>query len=305
MSRFREALRSGRVLLMDGAMGTELLRTGLPPGECLDMCNVTRPESVLAIHRAYAAAGAECLLTNTFQANPFALARHQLADRLEEVQRAGVELARAAAGPERFVLGDVGPLSPPHPLLSLTDRCDLRHLLQGLVGVDGILLETWSDPDCVGLPLLLRRALPELEDVPILLSLTYRSDHAAGGHVCPYCTFNGTEPGTCKPPEWYAEQAEKNGVAALGVNCGRDIAMSDITDILRRYRGSTGLPLFARPNAGTPRREGGHWLYPLTPAQMAAGLPGLLVAGATLVGGCCGTTQDHIAALRPLLTPRA
>src|SRR5262245_50762076 len=139
MSRFGEVLRSGRVLLMDGAMGTELLRTGLSAGACLDMCNVTRPESVLAIHRAYAAAGAECLLTNTFQANPFALARHQLADRLEEIQRAGVELARSAAGPECFVLGDVGPLSPPFPLLSLTDPADLRHLVRGLVGVDGIL----------------------------------------------------------------------------------------------------------------------------------------------------------------------
>src|SRR5262249_24037413 len=135
MSRFHEVLRSGRVLLMDGAMGTELLRSGLPAGECLDMCNLTRPESVLAIHRAYAAAGAECLLTNTFQANPFALARHQLADRLEEIQRAGVALARSAAGPERFVLGDGGPLSPPSPVPSLTDRCDLRRPLRGLHGV--------------------------------------------------------------------------------------------------------------------------------------------------------------------------
>src|SRR5262245_57518579 len=115
MSRFGEALRRGRVVLMDGAMGTELLRDGLQPGECPELWNLTHPERVLTIHRAYVAAGAECLLTNTFQANPLALRRHGLADRLEEIVRAGVELARSAAGPERFVLADIGPFASPFP----------------------------------------------------------------------------------------------------------------------------------------------------------------------------------------------
>src|SRR5437660_11308586 len=98
------ALHSGRVLLMDGALGTGLQRAGLPPGACHDFWNLTHPEHVAAVHRAYVAAGAECLITNTFQDNPPALARHGLPDRVEDILRAGVALPRAAAGPDRFVL---------------------------------------------------------------------------------------------------------------------------------------------------------------------------------------------------------
>src|SRR5262245_8680634 len=133
-----DALRSGRVLLMDGAMGTELQRAGLHPGECHELWNLTRPERVAVVHRAYAAAGAECLLTNTFQAGPAALARHGRADRLGEVVRAGVALARAAAGPGRFVLADVGPVEQPHGQITPA-------VLRELAGADGILVETCSD----------------------------------------------------------------------------------------------------------------------------------------------------------------
>src|SRR5947199_7014029 len=112
MSRFREALQSGRVLLMDGAMGTELQRAGLQPGECGEFWNLTKPEAVRAIHQAYVDAGAQCLLTNTFQANPTALAKHGKSEHLEAIGRSGLELARSVAGPDRFVLADVGPIEP-------------------------------------------------------------------------------------------------------------------------------------------------------------------------------------------------
>src|SRR6202035_4244689 len=111
MSRFLDALRSGRVLLMDGAMGTELQRAGLRAGECGELWNLTHPEKVRAIHQAYVDAGAEVLLTNTFQANPAALARHNSADQLNAICRAAGEHARHAAGPDRLVLADVGPFS--------------------------------------------------------------------------------------------------------------------------------------------------------------------------------------------------
>src|SRR5439155_108011 len=170
MSRFREALQSGRVLLMDGAMGTELQRAGLQPGECGEFWNLTKPEAVRAIHEAYVDAGARCLLTNTFQANPTALAKHGKSEQLESINR-----------------------------------------------------------------------------------------------------------------------------AALGVNCGREIGMSEIIQIVRRYRQVTDLPLFARPNAGTPERSAKRWLHPQTPADMAARLPELLETGLAMIGGCCGTTPAHIA----------
>src|SRR5436190_23316811 len=110
MSRFFDALHSGRVLLMDGAMGTELHRAGIADGECHETWNLTHPDAVRAIHQAYVNAGATVLLTNTFQANPATLAKHGLEVPLEKIQEAAIELARAAAGPERFVVASIGPM---------------------------------------------------------------------------------------------------------------------------------------------------------------------------------------------------
>src|SRR5205807_5594763 len=110
MSRLLEALTSGRVLLMDGAMGTELQRAGLPAGACGELWNLTQPERVRTIHQAYVDAGAQCLLTNTFQANPTALAKRGRSEQLEAINRSALELARLVAGPNRFVLADIGPI---------------------------------------------------------------------------------------------------------------------------------------------------------------------------------------------------
>jgi 5-methyltetrahydrofolate--homocysteine methyltransferase len=123
--------------------------------------------------------------------------------------------------------------------------------------------------------------------------LTYRRD--ASGRLV---THSG------HAPETYARHAESHGVAALGVNCGRDIGMGDIIEIIRRYRHETDLPLFARPNAGTPTKQGDSWVYPHTPVAMAARLPELLEAGASMIGGCCGTTPEHIAAFRAVIAAR-
>ncbi|HYT87940.1 MAG TPA: homocysteine S-methyltransferase family protein, partial [Gemmataceae bacterium] len=194
-----QALRAGRVLLMDGAMGTQLQRAGIPPGACYEAWNLTHPESIAAIHRAYVAAGADCLLTNTFQANPAALARHNLGGQMEAIVRAGIDLARAAAGPERFVLADVGPVEQP-------DRHVTAALLEPLSHADGILVETCSDLETVEAVLAAGPA------VPVLLSLTYLRDPA--GELR---TFRGLT------PENAAQQAAALGVAALGVNCGREI----------------------------------------------------------------------------------
>ena len=110
MAGFREALHSGQVLLMDGAMGTELQRASLQPGECGEFWNLAEPERVRAIHQAYVDAGAQCLLTNTFQANPTALAKHGKSEHWEAINHSGLELARLVAGPDRFVLADIGPI---------------------------------------------------------------------------------------------------------------------------------------------------------------------------------------------------
>jgi len=110
-----------------------------------------------------------------------------------------------------------------------------------------------------------------------------------------YCTLDGQE------LEALAQWANQSGISALGVNCGRDIGTDEIIEIIHRYREETQLPVFARPNAGTPTRVGDRWVYPLTPEKMAERLSELLEAGVSMVGGCCGTTPEHIAAMRPIV----
>jgi 5-methyltetrahydrofolate--homocysteine methyltransferase len=282
MARFLETLHAGRVLLMDGAMGTELLRAGLGQGECGELWNISHPERIRRIHEAYVQAGAECLLTNTFQCNPKALARHGQADLLETINGAAVELARSAAGPDRFVLGDIGPSE------AGWNRQTLARIVCSLQGVDAILLETFSDVNALWLARY--ACLPAIgsAEIPVLVSITYKKDEE--GTIT---TAAG------QPPEVFGQLARQYNVAALGVNCGREIDMTDTIEIIRRYRTVTDLPLFARPNAGTPIASRDNLVYPRTPDQLAASVDDLLQAGLGMLGGCCGTTPDHIRAFKP------
>src|SRR5262245_4230480 len=164
MSALPTALQSDRVLLMDGAMGSELYQAGLQPGECGEAWNLARPERVRAIHRSYAAAGARCLLTNTFQANPCALARHGREADLERIVITGVRLARAAAGPGGFVLGDVGPVLISPTDQEFSDWDDLARVVTAFAdpaarraGIDGLLLETCSTPRALSAVEFIRR----------------------------------------------------------------------------------------------------------------------------------------------------
>lgn len=220
-----------------------------------------------------------------------AFCRHGLADRLTEINEGGLAHARAVGRKIAVVLGDIGPIdTAAAEELENAERirevaCCFRH-------ADAVVLETWSDPVALLAVRKVAEPLAELAGVPTLLSLTYerRSSPRPGlwshsGH----------------PPEWFAMQAKSYGIAALGVNCGRDIGLDETIEIVRRYRKVTDLPLFARPNAGTPTRDGDRWTYPVTPQIMAERLPELLEAGATMVGGCCGTTPEHIAALLPII----
>jgi 5-methyltetrahydrofolate--homocysteine methyltransferase len=261
-----------------------LQRAGLRPNECGELWNLTEPERVRTIHQAYVDAGAQCLLTNTFQANPTALAKHGRAEQLERINEAAVELARSVAGPDRLVLADIGPLE------DAWNKPQLVQVVQSLHGVDALLLETYSDMHGLWAVQYACQPAREADDVPVLLSITYR--RTAEGVL----TTHGGQ-----PPEVYGRLAQQYGVSALGVNCGRDVGMDDMIQIVRRYRQVTDLPLFARPNAGTPVRIADQWTYPYSPDEMAALLPQLLEAGVVMVGGCCGTTPAHIAAFRPVL----
>jgi 5-methyltetrahydrofolate--homocysteine methyltransferase len=283
MSRFLDTLAGGQVLLMDGAMGTELQRAGLKPGECAELWNLNHADRVGAIHQAYAAAGAVCITTNTFQANSEALARHGLQDRMDDIWSAALRLARGVAGSNRFVLADVGPATA-------WRAPAMQQEMEHARSADAVLLETFSDMDVLWAVKHVCRPILQPNDIPILLSITYR--RTPEGVI----TTQGGQ-----SPEVFARLAAQYGAAALGVNCGRDIGMEETIAILRRYRALTDLPLFARPNAGTPVECEGSWVYPHSAEMMAARLPELLEIGVSMVGGCCGTTPEHIAAFRPIV----
>jgi 5-methyltetrahydrofolate--homocysteine methyltransferase len=265
---------------MDGGMGTELQCAGLE-GDCAELWNLTRPESVRAIHERYVNAGARCLLTNTFQSNPRALQRHGLRHQMEEINQAAIEIARAAGGPGCFVLGDIGPLGDG------ASEEQIRDLVASLRGADALFLETCSNRQDLDPLMETVRQQPPADRLPVLFSLTYRK--TAAGQIA-------TNAGMA--PDDVARDISSAGIAALGVNCGRDIGMEDVVEIIRRYRSAAEIPLFARPNAGTPERVGSSWRYPHTPQAMASRAPELLDAGVAMIGGCCGTNPDHIEAFR-------
>lgn len=259
-------------------MGTPLLSLGL---SCPEQANLTHPRRVHEIHASHVAAGARVVLTNTFQANPISLARHGLEDQLEEISRRALELARQAA-PRAYVLGDVGPILSPGCAHEFHDRAALARTVAALQDADGLLFETCSSPAALtAVAFTLHRVL-ELDGKPLLLSLTY---HRVAGQLV---TWSG------HAPEVYARHAVRHGLAALGVNCGVEMDTEDLLEILNRYRQETDLPLFVRPNAGTPdaqRRQ------PRSPDHLAAAVPAWVAAGARMVGGCCGTSAAHMEAM--------
>lgn len=267
---------------MDGAMGTELQRAGLRSGESCELWNLKHPERVQAIHQAYIDAGAEVLLTNTFQAS-IADTLHRRGNREPpSAIRRAAELAFSVCGRRPFVLQAVGPVFSADGSQEVSDlkSYDARPVDPE---IDAILFETFSMPR-------VRYLIRKTGDCPALLSLTFlrTADNklkTRSGHT----------------PEWFATRAERWGAAALGVNCGRDIGMEEVIEIVRRYRDHTDLPLFARPNAGTPVKVGRRWIHRQNPEMMADRLPELLQAGVQMVGGCCGTTPEHIAAFKRVI----
>ena len=246
---------------MDGAMGTELLRAGAKQPFAA-LNQAHSGAMVRAVHRAYVSAGAEVLVTNTFRPVP--------PPELVDTFQAAIRLAKSAS-PTAFVLADHGPE---------WNSVDV----EACRGADGLLLETLSDS-------LLMEALARTDDkLPRLVSFTFARFSA--GRIQ---TQQQLLPETC------AEAALRCGSAALGVNCGRDIGLPELLEIIAGYRTVTDLPLFVRPNAGTPTQIDDRWVYPETPASMAAWLPALFEAGVVMVGGCCGTTPAHIAAFRKVV----
>jgi 5-methyltetrahydrofolate--homocysteine methyltransferase len=282
----REAQESGRTLILDGAMGTELQRAGLEPGGCGELWSVERPQQLLAIHRAYAEAGSQLLLSCTFGANRFILGRHGLAGRAAELSRAAVCLARQAAGDSRWVLGDCGPcggfLQPTGEIAPAELEASLREQIAALLeaGAEAIMFETMSALDELEMGIRVAR---ELGAPCVIASLAFERRRSG------FRTMAGAR------PEQAAKMAADAGADAIGANCGTGLEPPDFADIARAFRSACALPVILQPNAGKPELVGGRAAYRLTPEQMAPMVTALAPL-AQVLGGCCGTGPGHIAA---------
>ncbi len=283
-----------RTLLLDGATGTELMARGIPGATPPELWNVERPDVVGAIHRDYFAAGADLVHANTFGGTRLKLAGHGLGERAAELNEAGARLAvavRDAEYPGRLVAGDVGPTGVMLPPLGDADPAVLRETFveqaEALVrgGVDLLHIETMFD---------LGEALAAVEAAvgaaggrPVCCSMTFKP--AARG----YRTMMGVSPAQA------AAALLAAGATLVGCNCS--ITADAMGDLVADLHEAAGLPVLAQPNAGQPRLEGGVTVYDETPEHFAAEVAGFSSRGAGLVGGCCGTTPAHIAALAAAL----
>ena len=276
-------------VLCDGAMGTLLYAKGVFINRCYDELNLSQPDLIRGIHHEYLQAGAEIIETNTFGANSFRLARHSLADKVRDINRAGVRVAREAAKSfDVWVAGSVGPLGTRIEPLGKTSfqeardafRAQIEALAEG--GADLIILETFGYLEEI------RQALLAIKDVsaklPIVAQVTIDED----GNC-----LDGSDPETFAPKlaEW--------GADVIGCNCS--VGPVAMLEAIERVRAMTSLPLAAQPNAGIPRSVEGRNIYLCSPEYMASYARKFVAAGVRVVGGCCGTTPDHIRNMKSAL----
>jgi homocysteine S-methyltransferase len=279
-----DRIADGRVHVLDGAMGTMLYGKGVFVHVCYDELNLTRPDLVREIHAAYVAAGADILETNTFGANPVKLSSHGLDADTEAINAAAARLARGAAGDRVSVVGAIGPLGiriePFGPTARDEAEAYFGRQAAGLLDgdVDGFILETFADVDEL---LAAYRAVRALSDLPVIAQMTITD----GGK-----TTYGTD------VESFASRLAESGADVIGLNCA--VGPAGMLDAIERMAAVTDRPLSAQPNAGLPRDVGDRKMYLASPEYMARYARRFIEVGARFVGGCCGTTPEHIRRIR-------
>jgi 5-methyltetrahydrofolate--homocysteine methyltransferase len=271
-------------VITDGGWGSQFLQLGLAPGELGDAWNLTHPDRVEAIPRAYAAAGSQIILTNTFLSNRITLTGHGLEGQIKEINEAGVAISQRAAGGSARVFGSIGPTGK----LLVTGDVTPEQLMEvfreqvGIlagVGVEAIVIETMADLAETTLAIQAAREA----GLPVVACMAYASGKNRDR------TMMGVT------PEQSVEALTAAGADVIGANCGQ--GMAGYVEICRRLRAVTDRPLWIKPNAGLPELIDGRTVYRTTPEEFAAQVPALLDAGANFVGGCCGTTPDYIRAV--------
>jgi methionine synthase I (cobalamin-dependent)/5,10-methylenetetrahydrofolate reductase len=288
----RELLDPDRIVVFDGATGTMLYAKGVFINQCYDQLNVTQPDLVRDVHRAYLDAGAEVVETNSFGANRLKLAQYGLERQVEELNARAAQIAREAAGDDAWVAGAVGPLGvriePYGPTAVEEARAIFREQLAALRagGADLFIVETFSDLSEIEQAILAARDVDA--SVPLIAQMTIGTDG-----LTPYGAS----------PEDVARALTAAGADVIGLNCS--VGPQGILEAMERMAPGTRRKLSAMPNAGMPREIGGRTMYMASPEYLASYGRHLLQAGVKVIGGCCGTTPEHIKALvegiRPLV----
>jgi 5-methyltetrahydrofolate--homocysteine methyltransferase len=284
MDRLIQQLITQGPILTDGAWGTEFQARGLEPGECPDLWNLAHPDRVEAVARAYVEAGSQVILTNTFRANCIALDRPGEAAPIKEINRLGVEISRRAAGSGVKVFASLGPsgklmmmgeISEVELLAAYTEQAAAL----AAAGADALIFETMSDLAEAKVAVQAGRAT----GLPVIVSMAFDSGK----------NFDRTMMGTT--PEQAATELTAAGADVIGANCGQGIETYGA--ICKRLHAATTLPIWIKPNAGMPELVDGRTSYKATPQEFARHAPDLFAAGASFLGGCCGTNPEFIRAL--------
>jgi homocysteine S-methyltransferase len=280
----KQLIADGRVHVFDGAMGTMLYAKGFFLNVCYDELVLKQPKLVQEVHAEYVRAGAEILETNTFGANPLKLGSYGLADETEKINQTAAELARAAAGGKASVVGAIGPLGIRIEPFGPTSRAEAEALfarqVKGLLAgdVDGFILETFSDLDEIHAALAAARAAC---DLPVVCQMTVGTDGL---------TYYGTD------AETLARRLTEWGADVIGVNCS--VGPAGVLEAVEKMVKVTDRPISGQPNAGLPRDVGDRKIYLASPEYMASYAKRMIEAGARFVGGCCGSTPEHIKKIR-------
>ncbi|MBN1292043.1 MAG: homocysteine S-methyltransferase family protein [Candidatus Latescibacteria bacterium] len=286
----REMLEENKIYISDGAWGTELAKKGIGPGKCPELLNVENRKVLDEIALSYVEAGANFILTNTFGGNPYKLRKYGVEDRLEELNEAGVRISKDAAEGRALVLGSIGPSGEFLAPLGLVTK---KEMIAGFVrqvqafiagGADAVIIESMTDLNEI---LCALKAVKDNSDYGVICSMTF--DKGLQG----YATMMGVKPADA------VHALEKAGAEIVGSNCGWGI--EEIIEVARIMRAETQLPLWFKPNAGMPELIDGETVYRHTPEYMASKIPELIDAGAKVVGGCCGSTPDHIRKIREIV----
>lgn len=279
-----DELKLNKILLSDGAWGTILQEKGMMPGECPELWNISRRSEVMEVAHSYVLAGADIIETNSFGATRLKLSRFGFENRVKELNKAAAAISREAAGDSRHVAGCIGPTGKMLFMGDVTEGelydnyCEQVTALE-CGGADIIIIETMSALDEAAIAV---KASKENTKCTVIITMTFSKDPDGGYH-----TMMGATPG-----EMVLTMKEA-GADIVGSNCGNGI--EDMIGVVKAIRAvDSHIPVIIQANAGLPELIDGKTVYRETPAIMASFVPGLIKAGANIIGGCCGTTPEHI-----------